>query len=537
MNAFPLTLEQVVRSYNFMALLPLFVLFGFALAVLLAGAFFSEPVKRKLLPTLALLGVAASALCCLPIWGQGLVFGVPGHALFVADNFSLLFNGIFLVVLAVTVLMSQRFLSAREGDVSSAAGEFYGLLMLSTVGMMMVAGASDLLVIFLGIETLSIAVYVLTGFARRSLNSNEASLKYFLLGAFATGFLLYGIAMTYLATGTTNLVQLSQVVRGGLEGGSMGASTPYIYYAGLALLLIGLGFKAALVPFHQWAPDVYEGAPTPVSAFMATAVKAAAFAAFLRVFPEMLRMPEVAAHWQTLALIICVLTMTVGNVIAVMQTSLKRMLAYSSVAHAGYALIGLVTVASAVGHDMTASLNAAFSGVIFYLIIYALMTLGAFAVLVFFEQQLLPGKNENANLHLEDIRGLAARYPWAAAALVLFLFSLAGIPPTAGFFAKLYIFLPAVKQGLIGLVIVGVLNSVISVYYYFRPMVFMYTSKNKEQSTAVTSVSADGEAVASGSSVGAAIAIALCAVSVLLMFALQSSLLPLLQTALPQWML
>ncbi|MEO6906943.1 MAG: NADH-quinone oxidoreductase subunit N [Abditibacteriaceae bacterium] len=536
MNAFPLTLEEVVRSYNVMALLPLIVLFGFALAVLLAGAFFSESNKKWILPILALVGAVISALTCLPLWGQSLVFGVSGHALFAADNFSLLFNSIFLMVLIITLLMSHRFLSAREGDVTSAAGEFYGLLMLSAVGMMIVAGSRDLLAVFLGIETLSIAVYVLAGFARRSLNSNEASLKYFLLGAFATGFLLYGIAMTYLATGTTNLSQISLFVRSGFAGGAMGASTPIIYYAGLGLLLIGLGFKAALVPFHQWAPDVYEGAPTPVSAFMATAVKAAAFAAILRVFPEMIRVPAIAAHWQTLVLIICVLTMTIGNVIAIMQTSLKRMLAYSSVAHAGYALIGLVTIASAVGHSMTMSINAAFSGVIFYLIVYALMTLGAFAVLVYFEQELKPGQNENVNLTLDDIRGIAVRHPWAAAALTLFLFSLAGIPPTAGFFAKLYIFLPAVKQGLIGLVIVAVLNSVISVYYYFRPMVYLYSGKDENVATDI-SVSASGEAVASGRSIGVAVAIGICAVAVVLMFALQGVLLPLLQTALPQLML
>jgi len=536
MNAFPLTLEEIVRSYNFMALLPLVVLFGFSLLVLLAGAFFSEAVKKVLVPLLTLVGVIASAVCCVPLWNQGLVFGVRGHALFTADNFSLLFNGIFLLVVAVTVLMSRRFLSARQGDDKSAAGEFYGLLMLSATGMMMVAGGSDLLTVFLGVETLSIAVYVLAGFARRSLNSNEASLKYFLLGAFATGFFLYGIAMTYLATGTTNLAQISQFARGGFVGGPMGDSTQLVYFAGLALLLIGLGFKAALVPFHQWAPDVYEGAPTAVSAFMATAVKAAAFAAMLRVFPEMIRLPEIAAHWQTLVLIICVLTMTIGNVIAIAQTSLKRMLAYSSVAHAGYALIGLVAVASAVGHSMPTSLNKAFAGVIFYLIIYALMTLGAFAVLVYFEQQLRPADTENNNLHLSDIRGLAARHPWAAAALTLFLFSLAGIPPTAGFFAKLYIFLPAVKQGLIGLVIVAVLNSVISVYYYLRPMVFMYSREGNNE-VPVSAVSVDGEAVAPARSIGVTVAIAVCAVAVLLMFALQSLLLPLLQSALPQLML
>ncbi len=536
MNAFPLTLEEVVRSYNTMALLPIIVLFGFGMAVLLAGAFLSESNKKWALPTLALLGVVASALSCLPLWGQSLVFGASGHALFAADNFSLLFNGIFLLVVAITVLMSQRYLAPREGDTNSAAGEFFGLLMFSAVGMMIVAGSRDLLTIFLGVEILSIAVYVLAGFARRSLNSNEASLKYFLLGAFATGFLLYGIAMTYLATGTTNLAQISQFVRGGFVGGAMGASTPVIYYAGLGLLLIGLGFKAALVPFHQWAPDVYEGAPTPVSAFMATAVKAAAFAAILRVFPEIIRLPEVAAHWQTLVLIICVLTMTIGNVIAIAQSSLKRMLAYSSVAHAGYALIGLVTIASAVGHEMTTSLSTAYSGIIFYMIVYALMTLGAFAVLVYFEQQLRPGHDENANLTLDDIRGIAVRHPWAAAALTLFLFSLAGIPPTAGFFAKLYIFLPAVKQGLIGLVIVGVLNSVISVYYYFRPMVYLYSGKDENAATDIT-VSASGEAVAGGRSIGVAIAIAICAVAVILMFALQGVLLPLLQTALPQLML
>lgn len=536
MNAFPLTLEEVVRSYNTLALLPLMTLFGFGILVLLAGAFVSESMKKWLLPVLALLGVVVSALSSLSLWGRDLVFGVSGHALFAADNFSLLFNGIFLLAVAVTVLMSHRYLSPREGDSQSAAGEFFGLLMFSATGMMMVAGSRDLLTVFLGVETLSLAVYVLAGFARRSLTSNESSLKYFLLGAFATGFFLYGIAMTYLATGTTNLSQISQFVHGGFAGGAMGAATPIIYYAGLALLLIGLGFKAALVPFHQWAPDVYEGAPTPVSAFMATAVKAAAFAAILRVFPEMIRVPEVAAHWQTLVLIICVLTMTIGNIIAIAQNSLKRMLAYSSVAHAGYALIGLVAIASAVGNKMPLSLSAAYGGVIFYLLIYALMTLGAFAVLIHFEQQLRPEHNENANLNLNDIRGIAARHPWAAAALTLFLFSLAGIPPTAGFFAKLYIFLPAVKQGLIGLVIVGVLNSVISVYYYLRPIVFLYSGKDENAATDI-SVSANGEAVAGGRSVGVAVAIAICAVAVILMFALQSVLLPLLQTALPQVML
>jgi NADH-quinone oxidoreductase subunit N len=269
---------------------------------------------------------------------------------------------------------------------------------------------------------------------------------------------------------------------------------------------------------------------------MATAVKAAAFAAILRVFPEMIRIPVIAAHWQTLVLIICVLTMTIGNVIAIAQSSLKRMLAYSSVAHAGYALIGLVTIASAVGHDMSSSLVTAYSGVIFYLIVYALMTLGAFAVLVYFEQQLRPGNNENANLNLDDIKGIAVRHPWASAALTLFLFSLAGIPPTAGFFAKLYIFLPAVKQGLIGLVIVAVLNSVISVYYYFRPMVYLYSGKDENVAIDI-SVSAGGEAVANGRSIGVAVAIAICAVAVILMFALQSILLPALQTALPQLMM
>lgn len=527
-------IEELLSLHHIAVLAPEIVLALFAMAVMLAGAFFPDALQRRILPLLALAGVVVSGVSVVGLWGKGAVFGCPsptgcslgglelGPAGFAADDFSLLFKWIFLLGLGATVLISSRFLTARAGDSHTVSGEYYALLMLSTVGMMMVASARDLLVVFLGIETLSIALYVLAGFARTRLASNEAALKYFLLGAFATGFLLYGIALIYAATGQTSLARIGELGPTGFA-----TASPHLLHIGMALLLIGLGFKAALVPFHQWTPDVYEGSPTPVTAFMAVGAKAAAFAALLRVFPGAFGDPANAPLWHDIVLVMAVLTMTFGNVVAVAQSSLKRMLAYSSIAHAGYALIGVLAAGPEASHDTGApGVGSAVGSVVFYLIVYAIMNLGAFAALVYFESahEAKPGEVwdvEDANLTVDDLRGSAARHPLAAAAFTVFLLSLAGIPPLAGFFGKLYIFQAAMRQGLYGLLIVAVLNTVISVYFYLRPVIAMYLPPG-EETAPVAGVGADGAAVCSlHRSLTLTATIAVCALVVLAMCVLQ----------------
>jgi NADH-quinone oxidoreductase subunit N len=566
-----MNVEQLFQSYRIAVLAPELVLSLFAIAVLLAGAFFPNAAQRRLMPMLALLGVIATGAASAALWNKNLVFGPQDSAIYSADNFALFFKWIFLLGLGFAILMSGRFLDARSGDSHAVSGEFYGLMMLSTVGMMFVAGARDLLVIFLGIETLSIALYVLAGFARRRLVSNEAALKYFLLGAFASGFLLYGIALVYFSTGKTSLQAIAQVVGDATAGPTRAGVSPVVLYLGIALLMVGLSFKAALVPFHQWTPDVYEGAPTPVTAFMAVGAKAAALAALLRVFPG--AFGALADQWYPLLLVIAALTMTVGNVSAIGQSSLKRMLAYSSVAHAGYLLIGIIAAAMAVKNGDTESANNSVAGVMYYMVAYALMNLGAFAVLVHLEKgrsarhfaaqgdpRVLAAHEttvhglavsaatttfdadatqvsdaaEEGEVHQEDLRGLAWREPATAAAMSVFLLSLAGIPPMVGFFGKLFIFREAVGQGLIGLVLVGVINSVISVYYYLRPLVAMYNRDGEVASGDELAVNASGAAtVAKTTTVSFALglAIALCAAGVLAMVALQIVLQPWVQEA------
>lgn len=554
-----MTLEQLMQSFNFASIAPEAILSVAALVVMLAGAFLGEEAQKRALPILALAGTAATAVSMSGLWNQNLAFGEASRAIFVADNFALFFKWIFLFGLAVTIAISTRFLQARSGDRHTVLGEYYSLLMLSTVGMMMVSGARDLLVIFLGIETLSIALYVLAGFARARLMSNEAALKYFLLGAFATGFLLYGIALTYYATGSTLLPEIKANVARGVTGDGTGIRSLPVLYGGVALLLIGLGFKAALVPFHQWTPDVYEGSPTPVTAFMAVGAKAAAFAAILRVFPDALSSPQVLAQWFNIVLVIAVLTMTIGNLVAISQDSLKRMLAYSSIAHAGYLLMGVLAAGNAArGSDASAVANA-HASVLMYLAAYAVMNLGAFAVLVWLEttrtnipQSTLPRvegaaieaddpfDSEDANLRVEELRGLASRQPLAAAAMTIFLFSLAGVPPTLGFFGKLFIFAEAFRQNLVGLVLVGVLNTVISAYYYLRPVIEMWAPgegadmKTPDATASIVQVNPDGTAIASpsrglngtltaGLSPAVAVTVVLCAVAIFATIAVQNT--------------
>ncbi|MDR4498890.1 MAG: NADH-quinone oxidoreductase subunit N [Candidatus Scalindua sp.] len=364
---------------------------------------------------------------------------------FVVDDFSIFFNFIFLISTAIVILMSVTYL--RQEGINY--GEYYTLILFATVGMMLMAGGADLITIFLGLEIMSISLYVLAGFRRDRLDSNEASLKYFLLGAFSTCFLLYGIALLYGATGTTNINEIGTFITN-----NHAYSNPMIIM-GTCLLIIGFGFKTASVPFHKWAPDVYQGAPTSVTAFMSAGPKAAAFAVFLRVF--LVSLPGLETKWSVILWVMSVLTMTVGNVVAITQTNIKRMLAYSSIAHAGYVLMAIVT-ASSLG---TAS-------ILFYLLVYVFMNLGAFAVIM------VLGKKGKENLQIDDYSGLGYKHPVLAITMSIFMFSLAGIPPFAGFMGKFYIFSSAIKSGYIVLAIIGVINSVISVYYYLRVTVVMY---------------------------------------------------------------
>ncbi|MGH7731037.1 MAG: NADH-quinone oxidoreductase subunit N [Candidatus Eiseniibacteriota bacterium] len=365
--------------------------------------------------------------------------------MFLHDGFTVFFTLLFCAVAAVAVLQSWDYV--RRTRINH--GEYYALVLAATLGMILMAASNELITIFLGLELMSLALYVLVGFRRGRLDSSEAALKYFLLGAFASGFLLYGIALLYGATGTTNLGRMANFL-----GDSPLPDNPLLLAGGL-LVLAGFGFKVAAVPFHMWTPDAYEGAPTTVTGFMSAGAKAAGFAALLRVLT--IALPGLAVDWRPLLTWIAILTMTVGNVTALLQSNVKRMLAYSSIAHAGYLLVAVVAGGQEGG-----------AAALFYLAAYSLMNLGAFGVLA------LLGREQEERVTVADLAGLGQRHPGLAAAMTVFMLSLGGIPPTAGFMGKVYVFGVAVDAGLVPLVIVGVLNSALSIYYYLRITVVMY---------------------------------------------------------------
>ncbi len=371
----------------------------------------------------------------------------------VDDNFSLLVTVLVLFSGILCVMLSFDYLKR----IGIAQAEFYSLVLFAVSGMMFLGSASDLVTVFLGVEIMSISIYVLVGFNRGRMESTEAALKYLILGAFASGFLLYGIAMIYGATGTTNIAQVAEFFK--THGPSQ--ISP-LFMVGLALLVIGFGFKIGAAPFHMWVPDVYQGAPTSITAFMATGVKAAGVAVVVRVL--MFAFPESMDRWVPLIQLLAMVTMTVGNIAALTQKNLKRMLAYSSIAHAGYILVGLAAVYS------QGFAEKAVSAVFFYLLAYTVMNIGAFAIMI------LLGRDSDEYENIDDYKGLAQRRPWAAFFLALFLLSLAGIPPTAGFAGKFYVFTAAMRAGFVALVIIGVLNSALSAYYYLRPLIIMYMS-------------------------------------------------------------
>jgi len=339
-------------------------------------------------------------------------------------------------------------------------GEYYSLLLFSVCGMMLMGRAGDLIVVFLALELLSIPLYVLAGFAVPRLESEESALKYFLLGAFATGFVVYGIALTYGAVGSTRLDAILEAVRAG-------AALPGLLLAGVGLILIGLGFKVAAVPFHMWTPDVYQGAPSAVTAFMSVGAKAGGFAALLRVLITAL--PDVAAAWAPAVAWISALTMVWANLAAIGQVNIKRMLAYSSIAHGGYILMALAASSS------TAAAPQAASAALFYLAAYAITNLGAWAVVLTMERQ------EGAGLSIEEYAGLGQRRPVLALAMAAFMLSLTGVPPTIGFVGKFYLFRSAIDAGLIWLALVGVITSLVSAYYYLRVVVVMFMRPGEPQ--------------------------------------------------------
>jgi NADH-quinone oxidoreductase subunit N len=399
------------------------------------------PRERKAhLAFVGLGGVLATLVVALLLWGNPRV-GFGGMV--VLDNYALFVDVAIAYATGLVLLLSMDYL--RRNGIET--GEYYALICFSATGMLLLASAADLIVVFLAVELMSLSLYVLAGFFSGRLASGESSMKYFLLGAFATGFLLYGIALIYGATGTTNLNKISAA--------AAGLGRDPLLVIGFGLLLVGFGFKISSVPFHMWAPDVYEGAPTSVTALIATGSKAAALAALLRV---LLSAGKAASpDWVPLLWVAAALTMTVGNVVAIAQSNLKRMLAYSSVAHVGYMLVGVVAGGS-LGNG----------GVLFYLLVYTFTTVGAFGVILLIER----GGQEAVNL--ADYSGLATRHPVLALTLSLFLLSLIGIPPTAGFVGKFYLFAAAIRAGYLGLAVIAVLNSAAAAYYYLRLIVYMY---------------------------------------------------------------
>jgi NADH-quinone oxidoreductase subunit N len=429
---------------EYAAIIPLLIVALSGAAAMLAEAF-RQPGERMPIAVLGLIGLGGAALASFALWDTDRTsFGVIR-----ADNFSLFVNLVLCVVGILTMLFSHEVV---ERDLLPP-GEYYALTLFAICGMMMMAAATDLLVIFIALEILSLAVYVLTGIRRRSAAGAEAAFKYFLLGSFSSAFFLYGMAFMFAVAGSTRLEQISETLSA--QGA---AAPPTLAIIGMALLAVGFAFTISAVPFNMWTPDAYDGAPTIVTAFMSTGVKAAAFAAFARVFLSPLE--PLQAQWMPVLAVIAALTMIVGSVVGVVQTNVKRMLAYSSIAHAGYLLIGIVA-ANGTGK----------AAILFYLLTYAVTNLGALGIVALLGT---PGHDHD---ELRDFAGLHESRPGLAALMTVFLLSLGGIPPTAGFIGKYYIFQAAVQEGHYTLAIIGVLTSVVSVFFYLRIVVMMYMTE------------------------------------------------------------
>ena len=424
-----------------MALLPELVLSIWGMVVLIAGVSRKEGSGQEL-GWLALAGLALAAVA--NGWLYSGVREAGTGAMIAVDGFRLFANWVFILGAALSIVISLAYVARQRLQ----AGEYYSLILFAVVGMMFMGSARDLMMIFLGLELMSIGIYALAGFNRRDRRSAEAGLKYFLLGAFASGFLLFGIALVYGAAGSTNISAVAAAVQDGSVAGAL-------MIPGVALLAIGFAFKVSAVPFHMWTPDVYEGAPTPVTAFMAASVKTAAFVAFLRVF--LVGLDGLYEEWANILWWIAAITMIAGNVIALVQSSVKRMLAYSSIAHGGYLLVAIVSAN-----------DTATSGLLFYLLVYTIMTIGAFAVVVTVANQ------SEANSRIEDYGGFGWRKPVLGVLMTVLLLSLAGFPGTAGFIAKYHLLLGAAESRLWVLTVILVLTTVVSYWYYLRVAWYMW---------------------------------------------------------------
>ena len=436
---------------DFYFILPEIALTVGALVVLLVDLVFKDRDDLTFPTTLLTLAVTGAVL-----FSFAGVDATASRGLLAIDGFAMFFKSIFLLTAVITVLMSSSYLKV-EGV---RAGEYYFLVLCATLGMMFMASGVDLIALFIGLETMAVSFYVLAGFLKPNQRSNEAGVKYYLLGAFSTGILLYGMSLLYGLSGSTRLDEIAAALAVQPESGMMA----------LALILVGAGmaFKIAAVPFHMWAPDVYEGAPTPITAYLSVGSKAAAFAMLLRVFVEGL--PTIAADWQVFFLLLAALTMTVGNIAAITQSNMKRMLAYSSIAHSGYVLIGVV-----------AGTSRGWTAAMVYLLVYLFMQLGAFTIVTMLRRRDVVGDE------LKDLSGLYFRSPISAVAMLVFMLSLGGIPPTAGFMGKFWIFSAAIDAGtsgssplgtaLVWLAVIGVVNSAISLFYYIRVVVFMWVKE------------------------------------------------------------
>jgi NADH-quinone oxidoreductase subunit N len=464
-----LALQLVPPDVNFSLIAPELIVCLAGVVVMLVDAF-ARPSQRWVTGSLSLIGLLAAALASLWLWLSWNGASQAFNGMIVLDELRLGFTLVFLIVSALTILISMIWVENER----LPAGEFHSLLMFATAGMMFMASGEDLVIVFLGLEILSIATYVMAGFRRTDVRSNESSLKYFILGSLSSAFLLYGIALIYGATatvsglpGTTNIAEIARRLDE--------AQYPPLLLAGAAMMLVGFGFKIATAPFHIWTPDVYEGAPTPVTAFMAAGPKAAGFASFMRVFvfgfPFVVATAnktvgsEIHHAWLSALVVLAIMTMTVGNVVAIVQNNVKRMLAYSSIAHAGYALLGFIAAGAA---PDSVQRNAAITAVTFYLLTYAVMNIGAFAVV-----QLI-ARADDRRTEVEDYNGIGFQSPVLAFCLTLFLLSLLGMPLTAGFIGKIMVFRAALDQGYYRLVVIGVLNTALSAYYYLRLIIVMF---------------------------------------------------------------
>ena len=436
---------------DLLALLPELIVVAAACLVIALDPI--TPASRRDL--LAWLSLGALSLCLGLTVGQINTLNIRVSAfsdLVVIDAYARFWKVLLYGVTGLTILMSLPYLKAERIHL----GEYYGFILLALSGMMVMVSGADLLTIYLGTELMSLSLYVMTGLNRSKPRSLEAAAKYFVLGAFSSGILLYGISLLYGMAGSTKLASIASAI------GTHGANDPLVLIATI-LVAVGFSFKLAAVPFHMWTPDVYQGAPTSVTAFMAVAAKAASFAALMRVFVEGLG--GLKADWSLLFLLIALVTLVLGNVVAIVQTNIKRMLAYSSIAHAGYALIGFVAAGRAVGPSGS---TLGLASVMIYLALYSFMTLGAFAVIGMLR------KGEREGEEIEDFTGLAKRQPLAAFLMLVFMVSLAGIPPTAGFIGKFYVFMAAVDAGLAWLAAIALLFAAVSAYYYMRVVMVMY---------------------------------------------------------------